>query len=110
VLERERATERPGKLGTAERRTVPRGLSNRSINRTVQILAQVLDAAIEYGWADGPNAARGRRRKLRAETTRRASTNAEQVRALLDTAGNHRVLLATAIMAGGLRVFRVSTS
>jgi integrase len=103
VVERENVTARRAKLTPAERRKLPHGLSNRSINRTVQILAQVLDAAIEYGWAEGPNPARGTRRKLRAEPANRASMSPEQVRALLDAAGSHRVLLATAIMAGGLR-------
>lgn len=90
------------KVAERELRLVERPLSNRSINRVISILASVLDAAVEYGWM-GSNPARGRRRRLKAEPRRRSSMNAEQVRALLQAGGRHRLLLATAIMAGGLR-------
>ncbi len=78
-------------------------LSAGSINKTITRLAQVLEAAVEYGYLDR-NPARGRRRRLKAEPPRRRFLEAEQVAALLEGAGEHRALLATAILAGGLRV------
>jgi integrase len=78
------------------------GLSAVSINKTLKHLGAVLDLAVEYGHLPS-NPAKGRRRRLRAGTPRRASMRAEQVAALLRAAGQHRPLLATAIMAGGLR-------
>ncbi len=86
---------------------VARPLSNRSINRTLQILSQVLDAAVEYGYIS-TNPAKGRRRRLKPGSPRRASMTGEQVKALFAAAGEHRVLLATAIMAGGLRASEVT--
>lgn len=91
------------KLRERAERLVDRPLSNGSINATLNVLAAVLEDAVEYGHL-AVNPARGRRRRLRAAKPRRASLAAEQVRALLDAAGAHRALLATAIMAGGLRV------
>jgi len=78
-------------------------LSARSINKTIALLAQVLEAAEEYGHLDR-NPARGRRRRLKSDSPRRQFLEAEQVAALLEAAGEHRALLATAILAGGLRV------
>lgn len=51
---------------------------------------------------------RGRRRRLKPSAPRRARLEAEQVTALLLAAGKHRALLATAIMAGGLRPSEVT--
>lgn len=96
-------------------------LSNNSINETLVRLAQVLELAVEYGYLDR-NPARGRARRLKGEPRRRASMAAEQVGALLEAAGTlsrpgkkseaiarqKRGLLATAIMAGGLRVSEVT--
>ena len=67
----------------------------------------MLEAAVEYGYLDR-NPATGRRRRLKADAPKRRFLEAEQVRALLDGAGKHRTLLATAIMAGGLRVSEVA--
>ena len=89
------------KLG--ERGHMKRPLSNNSINKTIKRLAQVLDVAVEYGYLTA-NPAAGRRRRLKADRPRRARLEAEQVTALLQAAGQHRALLATAVMAGGLRV------
>lgn len=83
------------------------GLSASSINKTITRLAQVLEVAVEYGLLPH-NPAAGRRRKLKAGTPRRASLTGEQVQALLDNARTNRALLATAIMAGGLRVSEVT--
>jgi integrase len=80
-----------------------RPLSNRSINATITVLGQVLDSAIEHGHISGANSARGKRRRLRAERPRRTWLELEELRALLDAAGEHRALLAT-MSLGGLRV------
>ncbi len=79
-----------------------RGLSNASINKTLKVLAQVLDDAVEFGYAE-TNAARGKRRRLKAAKPRRIWLELHAVQALLDAAGKHRALLGTMVMAG-LRV------
>jgi integrase len=81
-------------------------LSPNSINKTLTRLSQVLEVAVEYGYL-GKNPARGKRRRLKPQAPRRASMGANQVIALLAAAGKNRALLATAIMAGGLRVSEV---
>ncbi len=86
-----------------EQGVVTRPLSNDSINKTLKRLAQVLDVAVEYGHLPA-NPARGRRRRLKPDRPRRTRLEGEQVVALLEAAGEHRALLATAIMGGGLRV------
>jgi hypothetical protein len=48
-----------------------RPLSNSTINRTIQLLAQILDLAVEYGHIPA-NPARGKRRKLKASRSQRA--------------------------------------
>lgn len=80
-------------------------LCNNGINRTVALLAQVLEDAVEYGHL-ASNPARGRKRRLKASKVRHASLGADQVAALFRATANstHRAILATAIMAGGLRV------
>jgi integrase len=96
-------TYRAAKVGEREQRTVKRPLSNSSINRTIQVLAQVLDSAQEYGHITS-NAARGRRRRLKPAKPRRTWLELDEVRSLLDAAGqDHRPLLATMTLAG-LRV------
>jgi integrase len=82
-----------------------RALSNTSINKTLKILAQVLDSAVEYGHI-ASNPARGKRRRLKASKPRRTWLEIDEVRALLDVAGDHRALLATMTLAG-LRVGEV---
>ena len=91
------------KLRDREQERVKRPLSNDSINKTIKRLAQVFDVAVEYGYLPS-NPASSRRRRLKPDPPRRARLEAEQVAALLQVAGEHRALLATAIMAGGLRV------
>jgi integrase len=91
------------KLREREQLLVKRPLSNDSINKTIKRLAQVLDVAVEYDYMS-PNPASGRRRRLKPDRPRRARLEADQVVTLLEVAGEHRALLATAIMAGGLRV------
>jgi integrase len=79
-----------------------RGLSNGSVNKTIAVLARVLDQALEYGWIE-TNPARGKRRRLKAERPRRTWLELDEVRDLLDGAREHRALLATMLLAG-LRV------
>lgn len=80
-----------------------RPLSNRSINATITVLGQVLDSAIEHGHVTIANPARGKRRRLKADRPRRTWLELDELRALLDAAGEHRALLATMALAG-LRV------
>ena len=90
-----------------------RPLSNTTINRTIALLGQVLEVAVEYDLILS-NPARGRRRRLIAERPSRAYLDsAEQIAALLDAAGEldaeargdrshvgRRPLLATLTLAG----------
>jgi hypothetical protein len=63
-----------------------RRLSNGTINRTIGLLAQILDVAVEYGHIPA-NPARGKRRKLKASRPQRAYLDsAAQIAALLDAA------------------------
>lgn len=80
----------------------PRPLSNASINRTVTVLAGVLETAVEHGRLPA-NPARGKRRRLKAAKPRRTWLALDEVRSLLDASPLHRALLATLILAG-LRV------
>jgi integrase len=79
-----------------------RGLSNSSINKTLKVLAQILDEAIDEGCVV-ENVARGKRRRLKAGKPKRTWLEPEQAQALLEAAGKHRALLATMMLAG-LRV------
>jgi integrase len=93
---------RESKLAEREQKLVPRPLSNRSINATLQVLGQVLDAAIDDGHLD-TNPARGPRRRLKGGKPKRTWLEPHEAQAVLDAAGKHRALLATMIL-GGLRV------
>ena len=64
--------------------------------------AQVLDDAVDAGWLDA-NPARGRKVSVRESRPRRTWLELDEVRSLLDAAGDHRALLATMLL-GGLRV------
>ena len=96
---------RNSKVRERELGLVKRPLSNSIINKTLTRLAQVLEIAVEYGHLDR-NPAKGKGRRLKPERPRRASMGAAQVAALLEVTPNrtHRAILATAILAGGLRV------
>jgi hypothetical protein len=88
-----------------------RGLSARSVNMVLDVLAQVLDDAVEYGVLDA-NPARGRRRRMKVAKSRRTFLEPDQVVDLLDVAGEwerelpphqqygRRALLATLCLAG----------
>ena len=110
VREREQLAAKPQHVEVTDKRgrrvrLRVRPLSNAIINKTLTRLAQILEEAVEYGYIDR-NPAKGRKRRLRVSEPRRASIGAVQVAALLEATANrtHRAIMATAIMAGGLRV------
>lgn len=88
-----------------------RGLSPRSVNMALDLLAQILDDAVEYGLLDA-NPARGRRRRMKLAKSRRTFLEPDQVIDLLDVAGEwerelpphqqygRRALLAALCLAG----------
>jgi integrase len=94
-----------------ERRKDKRSLSNGSINETLNLLAQILEHAVEYGHIQF-NPARGRRRRLKATQPKRTWLEPEQVKPLLDATvrglrggktmpdPKMHVLFATAICTG----------
>ena len=71
------------KVRERERRTEGRALSNGSINETLNLLAQVLEMAVEYEHIQF-NPARGRRRRLKAAQPKRTWLEPEQIKPLLD--------------------------
>lgn len=91
------------KVREREQGTVERPLSNRTINKTLTRLGQILDVAVRYELIPH-NPVKGRVAKLKELPPARGRMQGHQVQVLLQHAGRHRVLLATAIMAGGLRV------
>jgi integrase len=91
------------KVREHEEGLIERPLSNRTINRTLKRLGQILDAAVRYELIEH-NPVKTKVEKLREAAPKRARLTGEQVQLLLRVAGPHRALLATAIMAGGLRV------
>jgi len=91
------------KVREREQGEIKRPLSNRTINKTLTRLGQILDAAVRYDLLDH-NPVKAKVEKLKEAEPRRARLTGEQVQVLLRAAGEHRALIATAIMAGGLRV------
>ncbi len=91
------------KVRERERGRVDRPLSNRTINKTLTRLGQILDAAVRYELIEH-NPVKTKVSKLKEAEPRRARLTGDQVQVLLRAAGGNRALLATAIMAGGLRV------
>lgn len=99
------------KVQERERVKEGRRLSNGSINETLNLLAQVLEIAVEYGHITF-NPARGRRRRLKASQPRRSWLEPGQVKPLLDATvrglrggktvadTRMRTLFATAICTG----------
>ncbi len=71
------------KVRQREQPEAARGLSNGSINETLNLLAQVLEMAVEYGHIQF-NPARGRRRRLKAAPPKRTWLEPEQIKPLLD--------------------------
>jgi integrase len=74
---------RTGKVRERERAKTGGTLSNRSINDTLGLLAQVLETAVEYEHIQF-NPARGRRRRLKAGQPTRTWLEPEQIKPLLD--------------------------
>jgi integrase len=87
------------------------GLSPRSVNMVLDLLAQVLDDAVEYGLLDG-NPGRGKRRRVKVPKSSRSFLEPDMVVDLLDVAGEwerslpahqrygRRAFLATVCLAG----------
>jgi integrase len=87
------------------------GLSPRSVNMMLDLLAQILDDAVEYGLLDA-NPARGRRRRMKVPKSSRTFLEPDMVVDVLDAAGawerelpehqryGRRALLATLCLAG----------
>ncbi len=91
------------KVREREQGLVERPLSNRTINKTLTRLGQILDVAVRYELISH-NPVKGRVAKLKERPPVRSRMQGHQVQVLLQHAGRYRALLATAIMAGGLRV------
>ncbi len=89
---------RERELGQAER-----PLSNRTINKTLTRLGQIVDVAVRYQLIEH-NPVKTKVARLQEAAPRRTRLTGDQVQVLLRAAGKNRALLATAIMAGGLRV------
>jgi integrase len=83
---------REGKLGPAQ------------INKTLKLLAQVLDSAIEYEIVGGANPARGRRRRVRVPKVQRTWVEPEQVLSLIEGASAYMRPVIAALVGAGLRV------
>jgi integrase len=90
---------------------VGRGLSPRSVNMVLDLLAQILDDAVEYGLLDA-NPARGKRRRMKVPKSSRTFLEPDMVIDLLDAAGawerdlpehqhyGRRAFLATLCLSG----------
>ena len=88
VIERERisaaaAAGRPIRDRSGQRRVA---LSNESINKTLVLLANILDTAVEHGLL-ASNPARGKRRRLKADRPTRRFLEADELSELLAVAG-----------------------
>ncbi len=83
---------REGRLGAAQ------------INKTLKILAMVLDLAIEYELVDRANPARGRRRRVKAPKPQRTWVEPEQLMALVAAADTHCRPIVATLAGAGLRV------
>lgn len=105
------ARQRQLALPEKDRKRLVRPLSNGSINKTIRLLAVVLEQAVEYGYLDR-NPAKGRKRLLKEDKPTRSYLQPDQVAALLSAAGKidadaregdtrrRRPLLATLTLAG----------
>lgn len=74
-------------------------LSAGSINKTLRLLARILDRAVRRGHLE-KNPARGEDSRLTEPTPRRIWLELDEVRSLLDAAGDYRRELATLVLAG----------
>lgn len=84
VAERERikALQAAGEVVRDGRGQRVRPLSNESINKTLALLAAILDVAVDHGHLDA-NPARGRRRRLKTKRPRRPFLEGDEVQSLL---------------------------
>jgi integrase len=83
-----------------QQKSLARPLNNTSINKTLALLARILDEAVEYGLI-GSNPSAGKRRRRRPMKPNRTWLEPHEVQAVLEAARKqHRVLLATMILAG----------
>lgn len=74
------------------------------INKTLKVLAMILDVAIEYDLTERANPARGRRRRVKAPKPQRTWVEPDQLLALIEAADTyHRPIVAT-LAGAGLRV------
>jgi integrase len=74
-------------------------LSASTINKTLRLLARILDRAVKHGYLER-NPARGDDSRLKEPTPRRIWLELDEVRSLLDAAGDYRGELSTLILAG----------
>ena len=74
-------------------------LSAGTINKTLRLLARILDRAVRYGYMER-NPARGDEARLDERTPKRIWLELDEVRSLLDAAGDYRPELATLVLAG----------
>jgi integrase len=81
---------------------VQRGsLGPAQVNKTLKVLAMILDRAIEYELYEKANPARGRNRRVKVPKVRRTWVEPEQLLSLLEAADPfHRPILATCAGAG----------
>jgi integrase len=82
-----------GKPLRDERGSARRPLSNKSINKLLELLAQILDDASETVFGDAQraswsNPARGRRRRLKVTRTPRSFLEADELESLIEAAGD----------------------
>lgn len=78
-------------------------LAPNAINKTLVRLAQILEAAVEYGHLDH-NPAKGKRRKVKGTEPRRSWVEVEQLPALLDAADPYLRPIVAVLAGAGLRI------
>jgi integrase len=92
-VDRYKATKvRDGRLGAGR------------INKTLKLLAQIMDLAIEYELTDRANPARGRRRRVKEPKVRRSWVEPEQLPSLLGAADAWLRPVVATLAGAGLRV------
>jgi integrase len=89
----ETATMNPPKVDAFREQLKAAGLAPRSVNMVLDLLAQVLDDAVEYRLLMA-NPARGKRRRMKVPKTRRTFLEPDMVVDLLDEAGEWERSLA----------------
>ena len=74
-------------------------LGRNQVNKTLVLLAAILEDAVDYGYLSA-NPARGRRRRVKGTKPRRTVVEPEQLMSLLEASGRLRPLVATLAGAG----------